>query len=197
MKLPPKISYKHSISIESRIPYTIDIKIHIIYTINTKINQKLFIDISEGTCQMNITEAAEKFNKTKETVKRWCENNYMRGVKKDNKGEYIIPQNAREPYTADTRSEGDAIYTSIVKATLKQLDVTVALYKMSQSEFDTYVKQLLEIGVINEFTDEETGIVYLCKTLKSTEFSKLRKNRVKKTINELLKDVRPNINVIV
>ena len=71
---------------------------------------------------MTVLETAEKFHVAEETVINWCKKQWIRGVKKDDLGEYVIPKSVKMPY-AKTRSKGDAIYTSIVKATLKGLDV--------------------------------------------------------------------------
>ena len=40
------------------------------------------------------------------------------------------------------------------------------------------IKQLTDAGVIDSYIDEETNVEYLCKTLRSSDFAKLKKNRV-------------------
>ena len=139
---------------------------------------------------MTIEETAIKFSVTEDTVTNWCQKQLIRGIKKDKFGEFVIPKSVKEPYTK-TRSTGDAIYTSIVKGTLKGFDVTASLYELSEQEFEKYIQQLKEAKVIDSYIDESSGIEYLCRTLKSSEFAKLRKNK----IVAFLRSVKPNINI--
>lgn len=139
---------------------------------------------------MNIKEVATKFNTTEYTVKDWCKKGYIRGLRTTEDGEYDIPASVRAPYTKN-RSKGDAIYTSIVKAVLHDCDVCASLYNMDEGEFDTYINQLLEANLIGTFTAKDTGITYYCKTLRSSEFSKLPKNKILK----FLHSVKPDINI--
>lgn len=139
---------------------------------------------------MDIKNVAEKFNVNEKTVLDWCEKGLIRGLTKSEDGIFEIPSSVRKPYTR-SRSTGDAIYTSIVKATLGGFDVTASLYGLSENEFLKYVQQLKDAGVIDSYNDEKTGVEYLCKTLKSDSFAKLRKNKITK----FLREVKPNINI--
>lgn len=142
---------------------------------------------------MNIKEAAIKFNKTQDTIKKWCENGLIRGIKTDEvTGEYIIPNSAKEPYTC-RRAKGDAIYKSIVVAVLNDYDVMAKLYGISESEFEKYITQLISAGVIDTYTDKDTGILYYCKTLNTSGFTKLTRNR----ILNLLKEVSIGVNIVI
>ncbi len=139
---------------------------------------------------MTTTEAADKLEVKENTVLDWCKKNYIRGLDTDAEGNYIIPKSVKKPYTG-SRSKGDAIYTSIVKATLKGLDVCPELYNMSCAEFEKYINQLKKAGVIDTYIDSETQIEYFCHTLSSSDFSKLSKNRIK----AFFKSVKPNGNI--
>lgn len=139
---------------------------------------------------MNVKEAAEKFNKSEKTIVKWCEKNYIRGITIDKiTKEYIIPNSAKEPYTRN-RSKGDAIYTSMVKAVMGGYDICAALYKMDESEFNHYIQELINLNIISTFISQETGITYYCQSIHSSEFSKLKSNKV---IN-FLKLLKPNIS---
>jgi hypothetical protein len=61
---------------------------------------------------------------------------------------------------------------------------------MESAEFEKYIGELKECGLISSYISE-TGIEYYCRTLKSSDFSKLRKNRVIAVLREL----KPNVNV--
>ena len=139
---------------------------------------------------MTISETAAKFRVQEKTVITWCDKNYIRGLQRNSEGEYVIPSSVKQPYTG-SRSKGDAIYTSIVKGTLNGFDVTASLYGLSENEFERYVDQLKTAGVIDSYIDENTRIEYLCRTLKSSEFSKLNRNKIK----SFLKAVKPNGNI--
>ena len=139
---------------------------------------------------MTISETANIFGVNEDTVLDWCQKNLIRGLRLNDANEYVIPSSVKRPYTG-SRSKGDAIYTSIVKAILNGFDVTASLYNLSETEFEVYVSQLKEAGIIGSYVDEETKIEYFCRTLKSSDFSKLRKNRVK----AFLKAAKPNVNI--
>ena len=126
-------------------------------------------------------------------MQRWCEEALIRGLTQDANGEYVIPSSVKEPYTSN-RSKGDAIYTSIVKATMNGFDVCARLYKLEEVEFDKYVDELLSAGVIGTYVSQDTGIQYFCHTLKSSEFSKLGKNKIMRFLDTIIPDV--NISAI-
>jgi hypothetical protein len=139
---------------------------------------------------MSPQEVARKFEVELSTVINWCKKGYIRGLSIDEQsGEYIIPSSVKRPYT-QTRAKGDAIYTSIVKAVLNDYDICAELFHMESAEFEKYIGELKECGLISSYISE-TGIEYYCRTLKSSDFSKLRKNRVIAVLREL----KPNVNV--
>ena len=143
---------------------------------------------------MTIKETATIFDVKESTVKDWCNKNYIRGLQKDADGNYIIPKSIKRPYTR-SRSKGNAIYTSIVKATLKNLDVCPELYKMNRAEFEKYIEQLKAVGVIDTYVDSETEIEYFCHTLSSSDFSKLPSNKIKAFFNSIKPDGNINVGI--
>lgn len=149
---------------------------------------------------MTISEAAIEFEVTEQTVKGWCKKKYIRGVSQDpDTGDYIIPASAKKPYTVNGSPKGDGIYTSIVKAVIDGQDVCAELYKMDPAEFDKYIDQLKEVGVIDTYISADTGIEYYCQTLKSEEFSKFTKNKVRKFLLEFAQagiNVNFGVNVV-
>ncbi len=145
---------------------------------------------------MTVKEVAIKFGVTEQTVKEWCKNHYIRGVEiEPDTGEYIIPASVKRPYTRKGTPKGDAIYTSIVKATLYGLDVCAELYNMDPAEFDKYINELKNAGVIDTYISKGTGIEYFCKTLESSNFSKLPKNKIKNDFASMKPDIKVNVGV--
>lgn len=143
---------------------------------------------------MTIKEVANKFDVKESTVVNWCTKRFIRGVKQDSTGTFVIPESVKKPYTKN-RSKGDAIYTSIVKGTLKGFDVTASLYGLSDAEFEKYIQQLTDAGVIDSYIDELSGIEYLCRTLKSSEFAKLPRNIIIAFLENVKPDVKINIGL--
>ena len=136
---------------------------------------------------MNLFDAAYKFGVSKDTVWDWCKKQYIRGVETDPvTGEYIIPESAKKPYTKHGNPKGDGIYTSIVKGILQDMDVCAELYGMDQGEFDKYIGELKAAGVIDTYVASSTGIEYFCKTMKSADFSKFTKNKVRKVLSQFI-----------
>ena len=127
---------------------------------------------------MTVEEAAKIHNVSKKTILDWCNKDYIRGLKIDEEsGQYDIPKSMKRPYTR-TRAKGDAIYKSIVTGTIKGYDVCAALYGVSKEEFEQYISELFEIGVITTYVSESTDIMYYNQTLESSRFSKLPKNKI-------------------
>ncbi len=144
---------------------------------------------------MNTFDAAYNFGVKEETVREWCRRKYIRGVKIDPQtGEYIIPDSAKRPYTQKGSPKGDAIYTSIVKAVMNEMDVCAELYNMDPAEFHGYINELISVGIIDTYNASDTGIRYYRQTLKSSEFSKLPKNKVSKFLLGL-KPSNVNVNI--
>ena len=142
---------------------------------------------------MTIPEVASQFDVEEKTVETWCEKQWIRGVKCID-GKYDIPASVKRPYNK-RRAQGDAIYTSIIKGVLGGYDVTASLYDLSEAEFEKYIQQLKDAGVVDTYIDKNTKVEYLCRTLKSNDFSKLRKNKVKSALKELKPQIIINAGI--
>ena len=143
---------------------------------------------------MTIKEVAAKYHFQEITVLDWCKKGYIRGLKKSPDGSYILPISVKPPYTK-CRSKGDAIYTSIVKGVINGFDVCAALYGIDEAEFNAYIDELKSIGVLDSYLDSRTGIEYYRHTLKSTEFSKLKTNKIKKHIAAIKLNINLNVGL--
>lgn len=143
---------------------------------------------------MTVKEAAKRIKKSEKTVLKWCKEGLLRGaVPGESEDEFVIPEGFKEPYTERGKVSGDGIYRSIVKGVLKGADVFPKLYFMTEAEFSGYIKELTELGVIAAYTEPESGITYYRRTLKSEDFSKFSKNKIKKILQNF--KVSGNINI--
>lgn len=83
-----------------------------------------------------------------------------------------MPDSAKPPFT-EARAKvkfPTSVFMSIVKAALKRKHVLPELYGMCQDEFDNYINQLVEAGLIQiRITD---GITYYDPTLQAEQQSK-------------------------
>ncbi len=143
---------------------------------------------------MTTLETADLFHVNERTVKNWCTRGLIRGLTKNEQDEFVIPLSVKRPYSG-TRSKGDGIYISIVKGVMGGFDVTPGLFRMSNNEFNHYIQQLLAAEVVDFYVDETTGIRYLCRTLKSSDFAKLRKNKVKAFFQSIKMEGNVNIGI--
>lgn len=125
---------------------------------------------------MTIEEFAKRCNKSVKTVKKWIESGYVpSAVKKDN--DYFIPETAREPYTGTRAKTGSGILKSILIACDKRFWISHFLYGISDIEFQFYIKQLENRGLISSlFLD---GIKYYNITIKGSEYLR-NENKLKK-----------------
>lgn len=118
---------------------------------------------------MTVDAFRERCGTSTKTVKAWIENGYIPGA---NLEDYYVPDSARPPFTeARAKSKcSNSVFASIVKATLKRKHVFPELYGMCQEEFDGYINQLVEAGlIIIRITD---GITYYDPTLQAEQQSK-------------------------
>lgn len=51
----------------------------------------------------------------------------------------------------------------------------------------------MQAGVLNTYYAKDTNILYYSQTLISSDFAKLRKNKIKKALEKLIK--MPNVNI--
>lgn len=127
---------------------------------------------------MTVDAFRERCGASTKTVKAWIENGYVPGANWD--ADYV-PDSARPPFTeARAKSQyPNSVFTSIVKAALKRKHVLPELYGMCQDEFDGYVNQLVEAGLIRiRITDD---ITYYDPTLQAERQSK---SEIKQLIKE-------------
>ncbi|MDO4732898.1 MAG: hypothetical protein Q4B50_05205 [Bacillota bacterium] len=119
---------------------------------------------------MTIKEFMQRFDISRESqVLKWIAQGYIKGARLDpESGEYILPELARPPYTMARAKTADGIYKSIVRACVARRAVLPELYRISPLEFQQYIDQLLEAGIIS--CVEEDGIPYYHATLKSNDF---------------------------
>ncbi len=131
-------------------------------------------------------------NISRRTLVEWCRKKYIREAYFETEiNDYAVPKNYKIPYTKHGNPIGDGIYTSIVKGIIAGYDVCAGLYGLSSSEFEAYIDELISAGVVATFCDKDTGIVYYRQTMKSSEFSKLKKNKVR----DFFKSIKPNIAI--
>lgn len=118
---------------------------------------------------MTVEAFRERCGASAKTVKAWIENGYVPGANWD--ADYV-PDSAKPPFT-EARAKIKfpiSVFMSIVKATLKRKHVLPELYGMCQEEFDGYINQLVEAGLIRiRITD---SITYYDPTLQAEQQSK-------------------------
>ena len=127
---------------------------------------------------MTVDAFRERCGASAKTVKAWIENGYVPGANWDDD---YVPDSARPPFTeARAKSKcSNSVFASIVKATLKRKHVFPELYGMCQEEFDGYINQLVEAGlIIIRITDD---ITYYDPTLQAEQ-------RGKSGIKEMIKE---------
>lgn len=129
---------------------------------------------------MKVEEFAERCHKNVKTVKNWISQNYVPGA---NLEDDYVPDSAKPPFT-EARAKIKfpiSVFMSIVKATLKRKHVLPELYGMCQEEFDGYINQLVEAGLIRiRITD---SITYYDPTLQAEQQSK---SEIKQLIMECI-----------
>ena len=141
---------------------------------------------------ITVDQVSTELGKSRRTIVNWCNKGFIRGAYFDaNIDDYAVPKNYKEPYMQRGKPNGDGIYVSIVKGIVGGYDVCAELYSISESEFEEYIKELIECNIIATFTDKDTGIVYYKQTIYSSDFSKLKKNKIKK----FLIDIKPEISL--
>ena len=105
--------------------------------------------------------------KKKETVISWIKKGYILGADfSANK----VPDSARPPYTKARAKKVDAIYLSIVEATRRRLHVLPQIYKICPDEFNNYITQLENAGLIVRRVSD--GITYYDLAVSATRLNK-------------------------
>lgn len=93
--------------------------------------------------------------KNKKTVVDWISKGYIPGA---NLEKNYVPDSARPPYTRARAKNAGSIYMSIVDASYKRRQVFPALYRLCDEEFESYIENLVQAGlIIKRITD---GVIY-------------------------------------
>lgn len=120
---------------------------------------------------MTISEFKNRFDlkESEASILKWLNEGYIPGaIMNEETQAWDIPEDAWPPYTKARAKNTDSIYKSIVKACTVRRHVFANLYKISENEFQQYINQLAEIGVISVVKSKE--MVHYYATLKSEEF---------------------------
>ncbi|MCD7750507.1 MAG: hypothetical protein LUI10_01990 [Lachnospiraceae bacterium] len=129
---------------------------------------------------------AEPHKVTESTVIGWIKNNYVGGaIQKD--GEWLIPNDARKPYTKNRiqkKSKRDAVINSILTGLNENYSVFPGLYSAAVNDCQSVFDGLLEMGYIKTIT-LSCDVQYYDITVKGIEF--LNKRGIDKT--QLLKEL--------
>lgn len=145
---------------------------------------------------MDIKEFMERTNVSKmKYVEKWIEMKYIPGVTRDKKtGEWVFPESARRPYKPRHKVTADAmtIRASMVNACIKRCHISKEIFKMSQGEFEAYVKELVVAGLIRIRT--ENGIIYYDSTIKSNEYKGKSFRFIKKNVINCIGEVVGSIS---
>lgn len=102
---------------------------------------------------MTIIRFADIHKVSVKTVRDWIAKGYIPGA-----DEYTVPDSARRPYTKTRAKKGTAIIKSILTACNNNLGISAALYGISSIEYDSYIKSLIDGGLITQF--EVEGLIY-------------------------------------
>lgn len=93
--------------------------------------------------------------KHRTTVENWINDKLIPNASVEND---YIPNSARIPYTKARAKKAESIYHSILKACRERKHVLPKIYKMSSEEFNQYINQLENSGLINRRIED--GVEY-------------------------------------
>lgn len=105
------------------------------------------------------------------TVMKWLDKELIPGVAYNEETEqWEFAESSRRPHTVRLKAKADAnkIRASMVYACVKRHHINAAMYHMSQSEFNAFVADLEEAGLIK--IRKEGPWVYYDSTLKSESY---------------------------
>ena len=118
---------------------------------------------------MTVDVFLQRFGITnKRKVLDWIDKDYIPGTYTNDKGEYIIPDEALPPYTEARAKKRGSIFASLLKGILARKQVLPVLYKMSDTEFRQYIYELERQNLITIHVVR--GIEYYYPTIKAEEF---------------------------
>lgn len=123
----------------------------------------------------------------KKYVLEWVSDDLIPGTICEN-GECLFPDSARRPYKARaTKPNAKTIRTSIVNACLKKQHVTNKTFHLSEGEFNGFIRDLVNAGLIVERVED--GITYYDSTMKSDEFKANKFEKLSSNVNKIVQTV--------
>lgn len=134
-----------------------------------------------GVVSITIDQYCIKYDKEAKKVVEWIGRGFIPGCDW-NSDAWIIPDNARLPYTEHRNPQGYAVYKSFVKAYYLGKNVTPTLYSMTQERFDSINRQLVEWGLITE--EYLDNLIYYNATPKGEEFVSFTSSKLNKFIQQ-------------
>lgn len=132
---------------------------------------------------ITIDQYCAKYNKKAKKVIEWIGKGFIPGCLW-NGDSWVIPDNARLPYTEHRNPQGYSVYKSFVKAYYIGKNVTPALYSMTSERFSSINSQLLEWELITE--ERLDDLVYYNTTPKGEEFISFSNTKLNKFIQQSL-----------
>lgn len=115
--------------------------------------------------------------KNRSTVEKWINDELIPNASIEND---YIPNSARVPYTKARAKKAESIYCSILKACRERKHVLPKIYKMSSEEFNQYINQLENAGLINRRIED--GVEYYDISLYAL---KLKEEEINKKITTI------------
>ena len=130
--------------------------------------------------------------KKRSSVTQWINKKYIPGVTIDENGEFIIPANARVPYTERGKcKKGYSMLKSFVKAYCNGKNVVPELYNITIEKFDEINRELEELGLITK--ENLDGLVYYNATPLGSEFISFSNTKINRFIQETICSVAKGI----
>lgn len=116
------------------------------------------------------------------TGKKWFEKGWIPGSDKDADGNYLVPDHAREPYSAArAKKDRSSVLLSICTACNSGKGVSPSLYQMSPESFSSIVEELIKEDLIHPV--EIDGVTYYNPTTKTIDYIlKYNKNTTKEKL---------------
>ncbi len=118
--------------------------------------------------------------KHRSTVEKWINDELIPNASIEND---YIPNSARIPYTKARAKKAESIYRSILKACRERKHVLPKIYKMSLEEFNQYINQLENVGLISRRIED--GVEYYDISLYALKLKEEEINKKITTISNL------------
>lgn len=132
---------------------------------------------------MSIQEFMDRNNiKSHKKVLNWLNKGLISGAYMNKKGNWVIHELARPPYTRARAKTADSIYISIVEGCNRKKGVCAKLYNISDDEFNVYISNLKKAGLIT--VKRRKGVEFYFATTKSQAYIDDKKG-LKKYLKEI------------